>query len=211
MKIATLILACVLVAIGATACSSDAAKKNVRIRAVQSIQTAAFSRPETTVEQFLTWYAPKRESLGSLPMVPAWLSDDGDTTDTYKVDFKVVGQYLGVFKASGFVSENYLFNEQKGFQRADSVMRANRQFGGPAEGLNYDRVVFSQDPDADLAKLLRTKPLVATRGDTSRVFFSQLPKPEDLREGADLEFLLIKQQDKWVIEGIRPVFASLKL
>ena len=211
MKTATLILACVLVTIGATACSSEAAKKNVRIPAVQSIQTAAFSRPETTVEQFLTWYAPKRESLGSLPMVPAWLSDDGDTTDIYKVDFKVVGQYLGVFRASGFVSENYLFNEQREFQKADSVMRANRQFGGPAEGLNYDRVVFSQDPDADLAKLLRTKPLVATRGDTSRVLFSQLPKPEDLREGADLEFLLIKQQDKWVIEGIRPVFASVKL
>ena len=211
MKTATLILACVLVAIGATACSSEAAKKNVRIPAGQSIQTAAFSRPETTVEQFLTWYAPKRESLGRLPMVPAWLSDDGDTTDIYKVDFKVVGQYLGVFRASGFVSENYLFNEQKEFQKADSVMRANRQFGGPAEGLNYDRVVFSQDPDADLAKLLRTKPLVATRGDTSRVLFSQLPKPEDLREGADLEFLLIKQQDKWVIEGIRPVFASVKL
>ncbi|HEX8506492.1 MAG TPA: hypothetical protein VF630_14090, partial [Hymenobacter sp.] len=61
--------------------------------------------------------------------------------------------------------------------------------------------------DADLEKLRRTKPVVTINGDTARAFFAQLPKPEDLREGADLEFLLVRQQGEWLIEKIRPVFA----
>lgn len=140
--------------------------------------------------------------------MPAWLTDDGDTTNIYKVDFKVAEQVLKTFESSGFVSENYLTNERKAIQRADSAMQASRQSGGPPQGLDYDRITFSQDPDADLEKLLRTKPAVTINGNTALVYYSQLPKPEDLREGADLKFSLVYQQGKWLIENIKPEFSN---
>ena len=139
-------------------------------------------------------------------MVPAWLIDNGDTTDVYKIDFKVAEQYLGAFRSSGFVSEKYLSNEMGSIQKADSAMQADRQSVGPPQGINYDRVTFSQDPDADLEKLLRTEPTVKINGGTAQVYFAQLSKSEDLREGADLEITLAQQQGKWLIENIRPVF-----
>ncbi|MBO2008884.1 hypothetical protein [Hymenobacter negativus] len=204
MRIVTLVS--ILIVVGVSSCSSDVAKKDVQQPSSQPRRTTTAASPLATVQQFLAWYRPTQDSLGSLPIVPAWLTDDGDTSDIYKVDFRVAELYLNVFRASGFVSEGYLVNERRAIQKADSTMQADRQSSGPPQGLNYDQVVFSQDPASDLEKLLRTTPTTTVRGDTARVYFSQLPEPADLREGVDLEFLLIRPQGKWVIENIRPVF-----
>jgi hypothetical protein len=206
MRFERLFLLCLCTGLSASSCSSDSTK-SAPPASVESTQAVAPLKPEAVVQQFLRWYSnPRQEALNSLPLVPASLTDDGDTTDIYKVDFKAAEQYISPFRASGFVSDNYLANELSVIQAADSLMQAERQWAGPPLGLNYDRVVFSQDPQADLEKLIRTKPTVTIRKDTARVFFAQLPKPEDMREGADLEFLLVWQQSKWLIERIRPIF-----
>jgi len=208
MRVATLISAGFFVVAGVSCCSSDAVSKDKQEFPVLPKSSASSLSPEAVVRQFLTWYRPKRESFGNLPIVPAWLTDDGDTTDIYKVDFKVAEQYLDAIRLSGFVSEKYLADERTQLQRADSTMRAERQSAGPPQGLEYNRIVFSQNPDADLEKLLRTKPAVTISGDKARVYFPQLPKSEDLRDGADLEFLLVPQQGKWVVDNIRSVFIN---
>ncbi|MBF9237356.1 hypothetical protein I2I05_08090 [Hymenobacter sp. BT683] len=202
MKIALVLLGLTLAATVAS-CSFDATRQEAAKPSAKANQATS---PDAVVQHFLTWYSGQKEALGSMPLVPAWLSDDGDTTDVYKVDFKVAEEYLQPFKSSGFLSVNYVANEREEIRKADSVMQALRQWAGPPQGLNYDRVVFSQDPDADLEKLRRTKPAVTINGDTALVFFAQLPKPEDLREGANLEFRLVRQQDKWLVDNIRPVF-----
>ena len=206
MKTTVLAWLCLIVAAGATSCSSDAVKKDPHHSRPSPIHTNVSPAPEVVVQQFLTWFSPNQERLNSLPIVPAWLVDDGDTTDIYSIDFQVAEQYLEAFRSSGFFSKGYVETERKHFHQADSTMKQVRQWAGPPEGLNYDRVVFSQDPQADLEKLRRTKPTVTINGDTAHVLFTQLPKPEDLREGVDLKFLLLRQQGKWLIENIRPVF-----
>lgn len=118
-------------------------RKDTRKRPAQLNQTASSLKLEVVVQQFLTWYRPKRESFATLLLVPAWLIDNGDTTDIYKVDFKVAEQYLGAFNSSGFVTEKYITNERKNINEADSAMQADQQTFCPSQGLDYDRVTFS--------------------------------------------------------------------
>ena len=189
-------------------CSVDNSKDSARTISHQTTSIVTTQSAEATVKSFIMWYGQNREKLYTIPVVPASMdADDTDSTSTYRVDFMEAEKYLSVLRSSGFVSKAYLANDLTYMHRSDSTLQANPQFGGPPQGFNYDRVVFSQDPDADLEKLRRTKPVVTINGDTARAFFAQLPKPEDLREGADLEFLLVRQQGEWLIEKIRPVFA----
>jgi hypothetical protein len=210
MRKAILVTASFYLITAATSCSpdSDTTKKDAPESAPRQLPAVAGPSPEIVVHQFLTWYETKRGLLSSLPVVPASLTGDDDTTDVYKVDFRVAKQFLTILESSNSLSKQYLANQYKFIQQADSVMQAARQLIGPPEDLNYDRVTFSQDPDADLKKLLRTKPLVTIKGDTAQVYFPQSLKPEDAREGLELEFLLVQQEGRWVIDSIRPDFTG---
>ena len=89
MKVAILISAGFSIVAGMSTCSSDAVKQNKQELPVFPKSFAASPGPDAIVRQFLTWYRPKREAFGTLPIVPAWLNDNGDTTDIYKVDFMI--------------------------------------------------------------------------------------------------------------------------
>lgn len=187
-----------------TACSPNSVDTldTVQITTQDAVQLVSTETPGTVVRQFLSWYERNHERLASLPLVPASL--DEDTTNIYSVDFGTADQYFASLRSSGFISEEYIKSERHYFQKADSLLHSESQTDGPPVGFDYNRIVFSQDAEADLPLLIRATPVVTTNTNEARVFFQQLPT--DDREGPELEFKLAKHNGKWLIDNIEPIF-----
>jgi hypothetical protein len=163
----------------------------------------AVASPTQTVQTFLRWYQLHVEQLNTLPTVPAAV--DGDTANIYRVDFQAVARYEALLRSSGRVTPTFLRTQRRYFQLAQDSLQAHPQKDGPPFGLDYDRVLYTQDAEGQVALLLRTRPVrVLVRPDSAQVLY-QWPEKE-MSEGPNLTFTLVPDHGHWLIEAIRPTW-----
>ena len=134
-------------------------------------------------------------------MVPAVI--DADTTHVYAVDFQAVDRYVRLLQSSGTVSPTYLQAHRRYFQNCADSLRAHPQTDGLIEGLNFDRVLYTQAGDIQTQLVLNSKPTRVTVGaDTAQVVYRFSEK--QMSEGPNLAFSLAVEQGRWMITAIRP-------
>ncbi|GAB3241149.1 hypothetical protein GCM10027346_36220 [Hymenobacter seoulensis] len=159
--------------------------------------------PLKTVEAFLRWYQLHVEQLNTMPTVPA--AGDGDTANVYRVDFQAVEGYLALLHSSDQVTPTYLQTQRRHFEHAQDTLQAHPQTDGLVVGLDYDRVLFTQDAEAQVALLLGTRPThVLVSQDSAQVLYQW--QESQMSEGPNLTFSLVPDHDHWVINAIRPTW-----
>lgn len=157
--------------------------------------------PTAAIHDFLTWYEQHQTQLNSLPVVPAAL--DEDTTHVFAVDFRAVGEYLRLLDSSHGVSATYLQAQRHHFQQCQDSLQAHPQTDGLIEGLNYDRVLYTQAGEEQTRLVLRSKPAsVVIRADTAQVIYRW--REDQMSEGPNLAFSLAVERGHWLIKAIRP-------
>ncbi|GAB3298442.1 hypothetical protein GCM10027348_21870 [Hymenobacter tenuis] len=143
------------------------------------------------------------EQLNTMPTVPA--AGDGDTANVYRVDFQAVEGYLALLRSSDQVTPTYLQTQRRHFEHAQDTLQAHPQTDGLVVGLDYDRVLFTQDAEAQVALLLRTRPTrVLVSQDSAQVLYQW--QESQMSEGPNLTFSLVPDHDHWVINAIRPTW-----
>ncbi|QNE41929.1 DUF3828 domain-containing protein (plasmid) [Hymenobacter sp. NBH84] len=161
----------------------------------------AVASPPQTVVAFLRWYQQRHEQLNTMPTVPA--ANDADTTNPYAVDFQAVDRYLQLLQRSGRVAPTYLLTQRRYFQYAQDSLQAHPQTDGPPSGLDYDRVLFTQDAEGQVALLLRSQPTqVSMSQDSAQVLYRW--QESEMSEGPNLTFSLVRHNGQWLINAIRP-------
>jgi hypothetical protein len=157
--------------------------------------------PTTAIHDFLTWYEQHQTQLNSLPVVPAAL--DEDTTQVFAVDFRAVEDYLRLLESSQGVSATYLQAQRRYFQQCQDSLLAHSQTDGLVEGLDYDRLLYTQAADEQTRLVLRSKPAsVRIRADTAQVIYRW--REDQLSEGPNLAFSLAVERGHWLIKASRP-------
>ena len=102
-----------------------------------------------TVRNLLKWYKINYETINSIQTV------DMTTTNQkgrYIVNFDSVRKYLAVLRSSKLFTEEYLKEEYKYFQKCEKKYTVSKQNDGPPEMLEWDLILFTQEPDAVLNK-----------------------------------------------------------
>ena len=158
--------------------------------------------PLATVKAFMDWYARYQDQLNSLPFVPA--ANDEDTTNYYTVDFRAVERYVALLHQSGQIAPAYLEDHRRYFRQCQDSLLAHPQTQVPPQGLDFDRVLYTQDAEAQTQLVLRSRPVsVVTGRDSARIVYRW--QERNLSEGPDLAFSLLKEQGHWKIQAIRPL------
>jgi hypothetical protein len=71
----------------------------------------------------------------------------------YRINFVKTEEYLSVLKSSGFFSESYIMNARSQFKKIDFTLQKTKQNDGTVDGLDYDLILHSQEPEAMLENL----------------------------------------------------------
>lgn len=176
-------------------------------RTVPSTQAPeAAPGPAYTVRQYLNWYNSHQNNL---PGDFILNSDGQDTTKFYAVNFSATERWLAAVRQSGLVSETYLNRWRTHFQQYADSLQLHPQNDGPAAGFDYDFLMLSQEPDAQVADLLSgTTALAWNRGSQALV---QARGP---RHGGGwqfgLNFMLIQDSGgRWLIDGVSQAESDL--
>ena len=81
--------------------------------------------------------------------------------------------------------------------------RVRKLMARPPQGLDYDRVLYTQDAQAQVLLLLRSRPArVVVSQDSAQVGYRW--QENELSEGPDLLFSLVQHNGRWLIQAIRP-------
>lgn len=187
-----------------TACSGQQEKEVTTLAPASSAPPTVrpTESPTATIHAFLTWYEQHQTHLNSLPVVPAAL--DADTAQAYAVDFQAVDQYLHLLQSSGTVSPRYVQAHRRYFQQCQDSLLAHPQTDGPPEGLNFDRVLYTQAGEAQTQFVLRSKPTrVTVQADTAQVLYRW--QENEMSDGRNLAFSLVREHGRWMITAIRPI------
>lgn len=187
-----------------TACSGQQEKEVIALAPALSAPPTIRPNesPTATIHAFLTWYEQHQTHLNSLLVVPAAL--DTDTTQAYAVDFQAVDQYLRLLQSSGTVSPRYVQDNRRYFQQCQDSLLAHPQTDGLPEGLNFDRVLYTQAGEAQTQFILRSKPTrVTVQTDTAQVLYRW--QENEMSDGRNLAFSLAREQGRWMITAIRPI------
>jgi hypothetical protein len=117
---------------------------------------AAFSLPQQTdspilfLRRFFRWYKTKFDYLDH-HIFP--VNMNFKTNAPYRINFTETEKYLSVLKSSGFFSDNYLIYNRNYFKEIDLTLQKTKQNDGTVDGLDYDPIVHSQEPEAMLENL----------------------------------------------------------
>lgn len=108
--------------------------------------------PDATVflKGFFKWYKTKFEYLDH-QIFPVDM--DFKSNKPYRINFKETENYLSFLKSSGFFSDEYIINNRSYFKAIDEKLKKTKQNDGPVDGLDYDIVINSQEPEVILEDL----------------------------------------------------------
>ncbi|MFD1468781.1 hypothetical protein ACFQ48_11150 [Hymenobacter caeli] len=188
-----------------TACSTEPVASEQTKNQPASIAAPVTAPPINTVHQFLGWYKQHEEQLNTMPLVPA--ANDKDTVNIYAIDFAVVESYLHQLQSSGSLSPAFLLTQRDYFKHCQDSLQTRLQTDGPPFGLDYDRILYTQDAESQVQLLLRSRPAsVVVKGDTARVVYHW--QESEMSEGPDLSFILARKQGQWLIIAIRPILSE---
>lgn len=136
----------------AIACKGSAANTTYRI--YEKNYTVLNKRQESNtivfLKTFFKWYKTKFEYLDH-QIFPVDM--DFKSHKPYRINFKETEKYLSVLKSSGFFSDDYIMNTRAYFKAVDEKLKKTKQNDGPVDGLDYDVIVNSQEPESILENL----------------------------------------------------------
>lgn len=152
---------------------------------------ASVAEPGAVTLQFLRWYQTHESELSALPLV----NPPADSADFYSVNQRATERYLALFNSSKLVSPEYLAYWKTYFEEAERHFQTHPQHEGPPEGFEYDLILQSQE--VDLEQLTQAQVIQQTIEDNRAQVLIRLPDQQKLR------FTLQKQQNRWLIDGIK--------
>jgi hypothetical protein len=132
--------------------------KNVNVKNIsdKTYKTAEFSNwqriDSSTVflRRFFRWYKTKYDSLDH-HIFP--VATDFKNKAPYRINFKETEKYLSILQSSGFFSDNYIINYRNYFKKIDLTLQKTKQNDGTVDGLDFDPIVHSQEPESMLENL----------------------------------------------------------
>jgi hypothetical protein len=194
LKYASLILLVFLL----PSCSSGPAETRPEPPGKDTLVTAIRpqGKPEETVRSFLVWYRDNAMRLAKIPMVRNAAFKKGDTTKYYRVDFAATEKYLAEMKASGFISEKYLYQWRAYFKNCDEDFKKNPEYDGPPAGFDYDFVSFAQE-DIGLDEMEKVKVV------EQQVSSGEARLTLEFKWKNKLAFVLSNVHGKWLIDDIK--------
>lgn len=109
---------------------------------------------------------------------------------------------MRLLTSSHGVSATYLQAQRHYFQQCQDSLQVHPQTDGLIEGLNYDRVLYTQAGEEQTRLVLRSKPAsVVIRADTAQVIYRW--REDQMSEGPNLAFSLAVERGHWLIKAIR--------
>lgn len=102
------------------------------------------------MKDFYKWYKTKYDYLDHR-IFP--VNIDVKKPIPYKINFHETEKYLSVLKSSGFFSDNYINYYRNYFKKIDLILQKTKQNDGPVDGLDYDLIMNSQEPESYLEDL----------------------------------------------------------
>ena len=151
--------------------------------------------PILFLRDFFKWYKTKFDYLDN-HIFPVAM--DLKTNPPYRINFNETEKYLSILKTSGFFSDNYILNYRSYFKKIDLNLQKTKQNDDTVDGLDYDPIVHSQEPESMLKNLnnIRMKIVKSTENDvTIKV---QTPFNQDTY----LLYYLKKSEGRYLIDKI---------
>lgn len=126
--------------------------KNVKVFASMAFSNIQQKEedPVTFLKSFFKWYKTKVDYLNNHIFT---VNMDFKNNTPYRVNFKQVEKYLNVLKTSGFFSDDYINNYREYFKKVDLTLQKTKQNDGTVDGLDYDPILHSQEPNSMLENL----------------------------------------------------------
>jgi len=109
-----------------------------------------YDKSTTFLRDFFIWYKTK---FNYLDHHIYFVDMDLKGTNPYRVNFTKTEVYLSILKSSGYFSENYIQNARAYFKQIDLTLQKTKQNDGTVDGLDYDLIIHSQEPESMLADL----------------------------------------------------------
>ena len=101
------------------------------------------------MNSFYKWYKTKYKFLNSIPLVKM----DDNPNIPYSMNYNSTERYLSVLKSSGFFSDTFISYYRNYFKKIDAMFKKTKQNDGPVDGLDYDFIMHSQEPESYLTDL----------------------------------------------------------
>lgn len=111
-------------------------------------------RISTVIKGFYRWYHDKYDEINSFQLVP---NAGNKSSLQYRVDFSAVKKYLGKLRSSGFLARQFLEREYQYYRSCDRIMLSRKQTDGPPYGLEYDRILMTQEIDYEMQEVLKAR------------------------------------------------------
>lgn len=102
------------------------------------------------LQSFFKWYKTK---FNYLDHHIYFVDMDLKNNTPYRINFAKTEEYLSILKSSGFFSESYIMNARSYFKKIDLTLQKTKQNDGTVDGLDYDLILHSQEPEAILENL----------------------------------------------------------
>ncbi len=169
---------------------------------------AAMQAALAVPKQFLHWYASQMTHLNTLYYeIPAGSFKAANGLDYYDVNFKAATSYLAALAKSGLLSPAYGAAQRLYYRQQQDSLHAHPANDGPPQGFEYDRIIYSQDPE-DLTDLLKMQPrILRYSADSARVCLGDASNitTSDASATSALVFQLSRHGSQWLIDDITRV------
>ncbi len=105
----------------------------------------------TAVYNFFKWYKNNYELISNINFVKV------DGSLPYRINNEQVTIFINFLKTSNIFSERFLDDKKEYFRNCDELYVKNHQNDGPAEGLEADLFLYSQDVSEILGRYKESK------------------------------------------------------
>lgn len=175
----------------ATACKPKGKKiaSAMFLKYLQAPDATAF------LKRFFKWYKTQFEYLDH-QIFPVDM--DFKSHKPYRINFNETEKYLSALKASGFFSDEYIMNTRAYFKAVDGKLKKTKQNDGPVDGLDYDVIINSQEPESILENLEELK-LTLVKSTTKYVAVKMTTK---FHQNTHSLYTLKKNGSKYLIDKI---------
>ena len=102
--------------------------------------------PIVFMDFFYKWYKTKYQQLNHIETVKI----DMIKNTPYRMDYAKVEEYLSDLKSGGFFSDNYINDYRRYFATIGKKLEKTQQIDGTVNGLDYDIIMHSQEPESYL-------------------------------------------------------------
>lgn len=144
-----------------------------------------------TPKEFLTWYKANYDQVNHIQFAPLTAND---IAGYYRVNFDSVAKYQQHLKASGYFSDKFLADQLQYFKTVSHELEKSHQNDGPPEGLEYDLLLYTQEPELWLTDTLQFKPVDGQKGTFQAVSLA-----------GTLRFYAVNKSGKCQIDSIAPI------